>query len=1034
MSGQADIGIRVFLDDAASKGLFAINSQLGMIAGLAQRATTGFDTITNSMMAMSAVAGFALSFVAFGIAIKASVDAASQFQQAMFSVAVATHVPMDVALQYSSTLMNLAADSTYTSAEIAAGIATLGRSGYSIGDIFKYMAQAGVALGEATRSSAADGFRILAQTMTAYNLPATQAMHIADLLQFAFEHQTGTIAQFSSALSQVTPAAAQFHIPLEEIVAALDTVGPAMTTVATAGTGVRYMVSSLYSPTKIAQTAMLDLGLATGTAGGVYHSVFYDAHGRAIDFTSALEILFGKLGGLSEEARNNALHELFSVRGGQGADVLYQEIGKYLGYIKQLNDTSDNAGGAMKRWQEVMGTLAGATAGLKTSFNDLGVVIGNAILPFVTQVVTGLNGFVTMIRSVALANSSVIPSFLIVGTALSAFGLIAGIVILAMNGIGLAFLVMAGIVLGVVASTVALSAGIIAVVGFFQNAHGAANTFMSVLRAVGLAVLFVGAAFAGFQGAQMLAVFVQMVPLLIQLAGEYVMLAVDMGIAALASIREFIATTALIIVLAAGMIPTLIAAAGAWIIEAAAMMIAAAPFILIGVLIAGAVIGFVLLIQHLGGLNMILNLGRAIWASLLPVFAQAAATIRGQFAQAVQQLQPVWQQLMAALRQAAPMLMVLGAVIGGVIAVAMAIWIGTLRGLINVFVAVLVMVIHVAAGIIQAFAGIVQFFMGFFTVLHGIFTGNFSEIQAGFRTMGAGIMNIITGLWNAVKAVFIGAFQIIVGFVSGFIQGVIGFFHMLSSVLVGHSIIPDMLAAILSVFTSGFNAVRSLVMSVIDFIVSAFRVWASMVQAVIQLVMNVIRTLFTQGFAAALAVATSGIASIIARFASMPGPIGGFIRGVIAVVTTIIGAINGVAASIGGAIGRIVGAFQSMASGIGGAINSALGFIGSLANAAAGVGGTLHNLHVPGFATGAIVTSPTLAVVGEGNEPEIILPWSKYQAAMQGAANMNAAGGGNTGTTVNNFIIDGRVVAKSVMNNLTGQLQLNGMGRAMGGL
>lgn len=54
---------------------------------------------------------------------------------------------------------------------------------------------------------------------------------------------------------------------------------------------------------------------------------------------------------------------------------------------------------------------------------------------------------------------------------------------------------------------------------------------------------------------------------------------------------------------------------------------------------------------------------------------------------------------------------------------------------------------------------------------------------------------------------------------------------------------------------------------------------------------------------------------------------------------------------------------------------------------------------LPGLATGGIVDRPTLAMIGEGNEPEAVIPLSKL-AAMQGGG-----GGGDTyNVTVNGFV------------------------------
>jgi hypothetical protein len=75
--------------------------------------------------------------------------------------------------------------------------------------------------------------------------------------------------------------------------------------------------------------------------------------------------------------------------------------------------------------------------------------------------------------------------------------------------------------------------------------------------------------------------------------------------------------------------------------------------------------------------------------------------------------------------------------------------------------------------------------------------------------------------------------------------------------------------------------------------------------------------------------------------------------------------------------------------GVFGAVNGAIGNINRLVVAANNISAkvkgprlpTLPTLSVPQFAKGGVVTSPTLAMVGEGGEPEYIIPQSKMAAA-----------------------------------------------------
>ena len=117
----------------------------------------------------------------------------------------------------------------------------------------------------------------------------------------------------------------------------------------------------------------------------------------------------------------------------------------------------------------------------------------------------------------------------------------------------------------------------------------------------------------------------------------------------------------------------------------------------------------------------------------------------------------------------------------------------------------------------------IEFLSGFRTtmqsILTGITTGDFSQFQAGWEQMKQGVIDTVTGLVNTIEALFVGVFDTVKGFVSGFVDSVTGFFKTLSSELVGHSIIPDMIAGIKNVFTGLSTDAQGIFQGMIDGII-----------------------------------------------------------------------------------------------------------------------------------------------------------------------------------------------------------------------
>lgn len=104
-------------------------------------------------------------------------------------------------------------------------------------------------------------------------------------------------------------------------------------------------------------------------------------------------------------------------------------------------------------------------------------------------------------------------------------------------------------------------------------------------------------------------------------------------------------------------------------------------------------------------------------------------------------------------------------------------------------------------GIIDVIAGFMVFFKGVWEVLAGIFTLDFPRVLNGLKMVWVGFWTFLQGLFGIILGSFRMWFKTISEFIGGFVQGVIDFFKNLYTNLVGESIIPEMLAAILKAFT-----------------------------------------------------------------------------------------------------------------------------------------------------------------------------------------------------------------------------------------
>ena len=130
---------------------------------------------------------------------------------------------------------------------------------------------------------------------------------------------------------------------------------------------------------------------------------------------------------------------------------------------------------------------------------------------------------------------------------------------------------------------------------------------------------------------------------------------------------------------------------------------------------------------------------------------------------------------------------------------------GAIKGLMGLFSGLV-------GGIIRIIRGIIEF-------VSGVFTGDWSLAWKG-------ITDIFSGIWKGIWSILSGAFKTIWGLLSGFVSGFIGFFTQLYDTLVGHSIVPDMVNAIIAWIASlpmkAWNALASFAANMVNRAKEAF--------------------------------------------------------------------------------------------------------------------------------------------------------------------------------------------------------------------
>lgn len=267
-----------------------------------------------------------------------------------------------------------------------------------------------------------------------------------------------------------------------------------------------------------------------------------------------------------------------------------------------------------------------------------------------------------------------------------------------------------------------------------------------------------------------------------------------------------------------------------------------------------------------------------------------------------------WNRFGSAIQPAIPILKIFGAILGGLVAVAISMTIGLISGLIVALGHFITGIVTIVAGIITIFMGLSQFFVGLWSFWIDLFTGNWGKLGADLQNMGKGILTIFEGLMTVLIGLVEAVLGTIVGFVVGFVTGVISFFVSLYNALVGHSIIPDMVNGILqwfnTLFSSAISGIAGWINSVISWFINLSSKAISVISGMVSSVLSFLSNLGSEGVARVQSMASS----IIGVLSSLPGQaatwgadmISGFIGGIQSMAGGVISAVSGLASQVAG--------------------------------------------------------------------------------------------------------------------------------------
>ena len=319
---------------------------------------------------------------------------------------------------------------------------------------------------------------------------------------------------------------------------------------------------------------------------------------------------------------------------------------------------------------------------------------------------------------------------------------------------------------------------------------------------------------------------------------------------------------------------------------------------------------------------------------------------------------------------------------------------------------------------VQIISGLVS---GLINLIVGLFTGDFSKALESVKLIWDGIVNLFKGGYDAT-----------IGVVVAFVQGIIDWFVSLWDELVGHSIVPDMINAIVEWFAGMPAKVFAAVAEFVSGVITRVKgLWSDITtwfksnvapkfeKSYWMTKFDTIRQAASEKLEAAKQLFTTIWSSITSWFSSSVAPkftasywaekFNSIKDGAKSVLNNLIGIIEKAANSIVGKVNSISFTAPSWVPGYGG---KTIGF-------------NLKTISIPRLANGGITTGSTIANIGEkGTEMVLPLTGTQGSAWMDMLADKIASRNQSPSKIV--LSVDGRELGWAAIRNINGITEQTG--------
>ncbi|WP_172123234.1 phage tail tape measure protein [Devosia sp. 919] len=451
---------------APARGISAaMNGLQGQIAANNQRMAA-----MQGQLFGAAAAGYALYR-----GMSAPITAAADFEASMNRVEAALSPTNAEFAALGKLAKDMGRTTQYSVNESALAIEMLAKNGLGAADILGGALKVSMDVAASSGADLSTAADITTDIMANFKLRADQLSEAANGIAGVLIQSKFGIDDYRLALAQAGGVAGGFGVTLDDFNTSIAATSSYFASGSDAGTSFKTFLQRLVPASKPAARAMRKMGLE-----------FFDANGNMKSMAEISQELKDGLEGLSDEAKNEYLQDIFGTDAIRTAIALAEVGSKEFEDLQAIIRNTSAQEQAAARMKGFWGTVER----LKSSLDLLATVVGEALLPAMTRITDALIPIVD--RMIAFAEANPILTAALVGITAAVIGLRVAAI-----AAQFALLWMKGGVLSLGLVAVKAEAGVLALLNPLNLVKNALLALRFAVISTGIGALLVGVAMAG---------------------------------------------------------------------------------------------------------------------------------------------------------------------------------------------------------------------------------------------------------------------------------------------------------------------------------------------------------------------------------------------------------------------------------------------------------------------------------------------------------------------------------------------------------